>query len=288
MTPELVDWIETGGRKSRRDANHALEGQLEVAQAAGWVVDDGALSNVPCCTCDEGHYVPVRMLESGAKAYCANDGWFVPDADEVGAVRLMLDELAACLRDALDMPARAHPWRANNTFVELGLADFRSGQRTLFLARGISGRVALDDAIHTIDEKGSQYPGLILTSSSVPFSIRTKRRHRLVPIKEIVSFGASGFCMDPQAAEEWSAGMPLRALAEGSKTKRWTEAAEEVWQHLHEERKLSSNASRMGREVHSRILDWYPAVDVPKKSKAVADHLRSQHRMHYPSRREAG
>jgi hypothetical protein len=288
VTPGLADWIETGGRKSRSDANHALAGQLSVALDAGWVVDDGALKDIPCSACDEGHYAPVQIRESGARAYCANDGWFVPDADEVGAVRLAFDELAACLRDALDMPAHAHPWRAENTFVELGLGDFRGGQRTLFLARGIGGRRALDNAIHTIDEKGSQYTGLILTSSSVPFSIRTKRGHRFVPIQDVVRFGPGGFEIDMQAAEDWSMRMPLKALVKGDMAKSWTEAAEEAWQHLHTQRKLTSNASQMGRDVRKLMLDWDQGLDVPEDPNTIADHLRSLHRTHYLPRRKTG
>lgn len=286
MIPELVDWIETGGRKSRKDANHALEGQLAVALDAGWVVDDGALKNIPCSACDEGHYAPVEMLETGAQAYCANDGWFVPDADEVGAVCLVFDELAACLRQALGMPARTFLWRAAGTIVELGLAGFRGGQRTLFLARGIGGRVALDNAIREVDEKGSQYTGLILTSSSAPFSIRTKRGHRFVPLKGIVSFGPGGFGIDLQVAEEWSTGMPLKALVQGDMAKSWTEAAEEAWHHLHKSGKLTSNASQMGRDVFSLLRDWYPTMDLPKEPKTIKAHLQHLHRIHYPSRRK--
>lgn len=289
MTPDLADWIDTGGRNSRHDARRACSAGWEYARASGCVVEDGVLLSLPCGQCNQDHYAPVRLQENGPEAYCTTDGWFTPDTDAVAAVSLDLDAIMACLRAAFGLPPRNYPWRASETIIELGLIETGKAQRSLHFAKCLTPRLSLDRAIHEIDQKGSQYSGLILTTSNVPLSIRTSHGHRFVPLQEIVSLGEDGFVVDFSALDEWSTGMPRKALipdAPGSL--HWTDAAEQAWEHLHAEKQLTKNASDMGRKVQRLLLSWHPGMGVPDNPKTISDHLRRRHRAAFPGKDRRG
>lgn len=295
MTPEVIlsDWLDTEGIRAVSEVRTDFTDAADWLEATGILIFAGKSAHPLCQACETPHRL--SQFRDGAEcveAYCHSSGWIPVDAEERDGlavnVSAFLRIVAKCLETDRACPFdrfETDPGREGRLF-DLGHVAGSNGHWRLLFYTGRLHPEGYDKLVGLIRDTTGCRGALILTLPRPPMGMVLPNENRVAWWGDVLSIGEVGMNPDPQAIDEYTAGLRLVSRQDGPEPFYWPDAASDIWRELHRAGKLTTNQAAMGRSVHAILRKRFASESIPENDKAVSDKLHKLHRDHYPTRKQ--
>lgn len=274
--PEFLDALNAHATLTRSEIERLFGSCLTFAIDTQLVKPLGLADAIICPECQE-HSV-TRISGNGVWIVrCPDAGRISVNLSDFDRFSIDCERLAEFLAASLDMPSKRVVQRGDGNLFEIG--DFNSNgflHSTFLLVSDWKGGM-IDSALANLDRKGSQATGLVFTTAETPMLLRSRFKHRFVPIQEAFIFERSGIRPNIKQIGRWLTAVKRPKIQEQvGEVITWKAAVDQAQMALIAEGVWSNVQTENIKSIRNWVLERRIGVKMPADNSQIAKHLRAK------------